>query len=88
METNVDCDVLCLYVYDRDNDFVSDIYWKNEHRLMCSSDTCTADERNRYEKSVYAIILTLYIGLGIPDIHRKLRRFTLYLVISMLADLF
>ncbi|RZC70231.1 hypothetical protein C5167_033340 [Papaver somniferum] len=28
-----------------------DIYWKNEHRLMCTSDVCTAAERDRYEKS-------------------------------------
>ena len=30
----------------------ADIYWKNEHRLMCTSDICTATERDRYEKSV------------------------------------
>ncbi|KAJ8648436.1 hypothetical protein MRB53_001459 [Persea americana] len=30
-----------------------DIYWKNEHRLMCTSDICTAAERDRYEKSIY-----------------------------------
>ncbi|RZC74874.1 hypothetical protein C5167_050356 [Papaver somniferum] len=30
-----------------------DIYWKNEHRLMCTSDVCTAAERDRYEKSIY-----------------------------------
>lgn len=30
----------------------SDIYWKNEHRLECSSEVCTATERDRYEKSV------------------------------------
>ncbi|KAL3655075.1 hypothetical protein CASFOL_000861 [Castilleja foliolosa] len=30
-----------------------DIYWKNEHRLMCSGETCTAAERDRYEKSTY-----------------------------------
>ncbi|OMO87731.1 hypothetical protein COLO4_20598 [Corchorus olitorius] len=29
------------------------IYWKNEHRLMCTSEICTAAERDRYEKSVY-----------------------------------
>jgi hypothetical protein len=29
-----------------------DIYWKNEHRLMCTSEICTADERIRFEKSV------------------------------------
>lgn len=30
----------------------ADIYWKNEHRLMCTSEICTADERIRFEKSV------------------------------------
>ncbi|XP_042963226.1 uncharacterized protein LOC122297273 isoform X2 [Carya illinoinensis] len=30
-----------------------DIYWKNEHRLMCTSEICTASERDRYEKSIY-----------------------------------
>ncbi|ERM93825.1 uncharacterized protein LOC18421719 [Amborella trichopoda] len=30
-----------------------DIYWKQEHRLMCTSETCTAAERDRYEKSIY-----------------------------------
>ncbi|KAI3979340.1 hypothetical protein MKX01_036384 [Papaver californicum] len=30
-----------------------DIYWKNEHRLMCTSDVCTAAERDRYDKSIY-----------------------------------
>ena len=29
-----------------------DIYWKQEHRLMCTGETCTASERDRYEKSV------------------------------------
>ncbi|MBA0685219.1 hypothetical protein Goari_012892 [Gossypium aridum] len=29
-----------------------DIYWKNEHRLICTSEICTAAERDRYEKSV------------------------------------
>ncbi|CAJ2641831.1 uncharacterized protein LOC123916609 [Trifolium pratense] len=29
-----------------------DIYWKAEHRLMCTSDVCTAAERDRYEKTV------------------------------------
>ncbi|WZZ61829.1 hypothetical protein YC2023_061936 [Brassica napus] len=28
-----------------------DLYWKYEHRLMCSSEVCTATERDRYEKS-------------------------------------
>ena len=30
-----------------------DIYWKNEHRMMCTSDICTAAERDRYEKAIY-----------------------------------
>ncbi|KAJ6874819.1 hypothetical protein NC652_034508 [Populus alba x Populus x berolinensis] len=30
-----------------------DIYWKNEHRLMCAGENCTASERDRYEKSIY-----------------------------------
>ncbi|CAH9061065.1 unnamed protein product [Cuscuta epithymum] len=30
-----------------------DIYWKNEHRLMCTGEVCTAAERDRYEKSIY-----------------------------------
>ena len=30
-----------------------DLYWKYEHRLMCSSEVCTATERDRYEKSIY-----------------------------------
>ncbi|XP_009356002.1 uncharacterized protein LOC103946904 [Pyrus x bretschneideri] len=30
-----------------------DIYWKNEHRLACTSETCTASDRDRYEKSLY-----------------------------------
>ncbi|XP_049345219.1 uncharacterized protein LOC125809670 [Solanum verrucosum] len=30
-----------------------DIYWKNEHRLMCTGEICTASERDRYEKSIY-----------------------------------
>ncbi|CAL9031748.1 unnamed protein product [Prunus brigantina] len=30
-----------------------DIYWKNEHRLSCTSEICTAAERDRYEKSIY-----------------------------------
>ncbi|CAI0417663.1 unnamed protein product [Linum tenue] len=29
-----------------------DIYWKNEHRLVCTSEICTATERDRYEKTV------------------------------------
>lgn len=34
-----------------------DIYWKNEHRLMCTGEVCTASERDRYEKAVFNSIL-------------------------------
>ncbi|OIW16056.1 hypothetical protein TanjilG_04591 [Lupinus angustifolius] len=30
-----------------------DLYWKNEHRLTCTSEVCTATERDHYEKSIY-----------------------------------
>ncbi|GFP83340.1 hypothetical protein PHJA_000477400 [Phtheirospermum japonicum] len=30
-----------------------DIYWKNEHRLICTGEICTAAERDRYERSIY-----------------------------------
>uniref|UniRef100_A0A7N0TGG6 Endoplasmic reticulum transmembrane protein n=1 Tax=Kalanchoe fedtschenkoi TaxID=63787 RepID=A0A7N0TGG6_KALFE len=30
-----------------------DLYWKNEHRLMCTAEVCTAAERDRYEKAIY-----------------------------------
>uniref|UniRef100_A0A7N1A2Z6 Endoplasmic reticulum transmembrane protein n=1 Tax=Kalanchoe fedtschenkoi TaxID=63787 RepID=A0A7N1A2Z6_KALFE len=29
-----------------------DLYWKKEHRLMCTAEVCTAAERDRYEKAV------------------------------------
>ncbi|XBH57172.1 hypothetical protein VPH35_078828 [Triticum aestivum] len=29
-----------------------DIYWKNEHRLICTGEMCTSEERVRFEKSV------------------------------------
>ncbi|BBH04206.1 B-cell receptor-associated 31-like protein [Prunus dulcis] len=34
---------------------VVDIYWKNEHRLSCTSEICTAAERDRYEKSTFFV---------------------------------
>ncbi|OMO72369.1 hypothetical protein CCACVL1_17838 [Corchorus capsularis] len=37
-----------------------DIYWKNEHRLMCTSEICTAAERDRYEKSAYGLSQNCY----------------------------
>ncbi|KAE9588267.1 hypothetical protein Lal_00002943 [Lupinus albus] len=30
-----------------------DLYWKNEHRLICTSEVCTDTERDRYEKAIY-----------------------------------
>ncbi|XP_041998832.1 uncharacterized protein LOC125186276 [Salvia hispanica] len=30
-----------------------DIYWKSEHRLKCSGETCTAAERSRYERAFF-----------------------------------
>ncbi|PKA65652.1 hypothetical protein AXF42_Ash013066 [Apostasia shenzhenica] len=30
-----------------------DLYWKNEHRMMCSSEICTDEERVRYERSIF-----------------------------------
>uniref|UniRef100_A0ACD5X1M6 Uncharacterized protein n=1 Tax=Avena sativa TaxID=4498 RepID=A0ACD5X1M6_AVESA len=30
-----------------------DIYWKKEHRLMCTAEVCTAEERVRFEKSIF-----------------------------------
>ncbi|CAH9109084.1 unnamed protein product [Cuscuta europaea] len=51
-----------------------DIYWKNEHRLMCAGETCTATERDRYEKSIYKsqrnAILCLAACLLYWSIHR------------------
>ncbi|XP_041998833.1 uncharacterized protein LOC121748503 isoform X2 [Salvia splendens] len=32
-----------------------DIYWKSEHRLKCSGETCTAAERSRYERAVCSL---------------------------------
>lgn len=37
-----------------------DIYWKNEHRLMCTGEICTAAERDRYEKSVISLLLSFF----------------------------
>ncbi|KAJ1686836.1 hypothetical protein LUZ63_018226 [Rhynchospora breviuscula] len=30
-----------------------DLYWKHEHRLMCTSEICTSEERTRFEKSLF-----------------------------------
>ncbi|KAL5679775.1 hypothetical protein ACJX0J_006160, partial [Zea mays] len=32
---------------------ILDLYWKKEHRLMCTSEICTAEERIRFEKSMF-----------------------------------
>lgn len=41
--------------------FSIDIYWKNEHRLMCTGESCTAAERDRYEKSVSCFISCVFL---------------------------
>ncbi|XP_065029564.1 uncharacterized protein LOC103971348 isoform X1 [Musa acuminata AAA Group] len=38
-----------------------DLHWKNEHRLMCTSDVCTIEERTRYEKSFMHCHLVMQI---------------------------
>ncbi|XP_044465292.1 uncharacterized protein LOC123195571 [Mangifera indica] len=43
----------CLFVVPFSAFQLMDLYWKNEHRLMCTSEICTAAERDRYEKSIY-----------------------------------
>ncbi len=43
----------CLFIIPFAGFQLLDLYWKNEHRLMCSGETCTAAERDRYEKSIY-----------------------------------
>ena len=43
----------------------ADIYWKNEHRLMCTSEVCTAAERDRYEKSVSMWYMMLALSSGL-----------------------
>ncbi|KMZ59639.1 hypothetical protein ZOSMA_66G00590 [Zostera marina] len=30
-----------------------DIYWKNEHRMLCTSEVCTSEERARFEKAMF-----------------------------------
>ncbi|XP_047328164.1 uncharacterized protein LOC124931683 [Impatiens glandulifera] len=43
----------CLFVIPFSAFQLLDIYWKNEHRLMCVGESCTASERDRYEKSIF-----------------------------------
>ncbi|KAJ0048848.1 hypothetical protein Pint_16862 [Pistacia integerrima] len=43
----------CLFVVPFASFQLLDLYWKNEHRLMCTSEICTAAERDRYERSIY-----------------------------------
>jgi hypothetical protein len=42
----------------------ADIYWKKEHRLMCTSEVCTADERIRFEKTVSDRYAFPCLGIG------------------------
>lgn len=44
-----------------------DIYWKNEHRLMCTGEVCTAAERDRYEKSVIIIFFFFFFSESTLD---------------------
>ncbi|KAI5055842.1 hypothetical protein GOP47_0029363 [Adiantum capillus-veneris] len=41
-----------------------DIYWKNEHRLNCSSDVCTLPERDRYERSLFKAQRNTLLAIG------------------------
>ncbi|GMH03933.1 hypothetical protein Nepgr_005772 [Nepenthes gracilis] len=43
----------CMFIVPFAGFQLLDIYWKNENRLMCTSEICTAAERDRYEKSIY-----------------------------------
>ncbi|XP_062118088.1 uncharacterized protein LOC133831709 [Humulus lupulus] len=43
----------CLFIVPFAGFQLLDIYWKQEHRLMCTSDICTATERDRFEKTTY-----------------------------------
>ncbi|KAL8153546.1 hypothetical protein V2J09_011306 [Rumex salicifolius] len=45
----------CMFVLPFAGFQLLDIYWKMEHRLVCTSDICTAAERDRFEKSVMTI---------------------------------
>ena len=41
-----------------------DLYWKNEHRLMCTSEVCTSEEMIRYEKSIYKAQRNFVLCIG------------------------
>ncbi|KAM7471061.1 hypothetical protein LguiA_009244 [Lonicera macranthoides] len=43
----------CMFVLPFAAFQLLDIYWKSEHRLMCTGEICTASERDRYEKAIY-----------------------------------
>ncbi|XP_057952691.1 uncharacterized protein LOC131146874 [Malania oleifera] len=43
----------CLFVVPFAAFQLLDIYWKNEHRMLCTSEICTAAERDRSEKAIY-----------------------------------
>ncbi|KAK2631007.1 hypothetical protein EUGRSUZ_L03565 [Eucalyptus grandis] len=50
-----------------------DIYWKSEHRLSCTSDICTAAERDRYEKAVSRIDLLPAPVLKVSEVRFRVR---------------
>lgn len=51
-----------------------DIYWKNEHRLMCTGEVCTSEERVRFEKTIFKaqrnVILCVSVFLLYWSIYR------------------
>lgn len=55
-----------------------DVYWKNEHRLKCSSDVCTVLERDRYERSVFKAQRNALLGLGACMLYWLLYRMCKY----------
>ncbi|KQK22639.1 uncharacterized protein LOC100825757 [Brachypodium distachyon] len=51
-----------------------DIYWKKEHRLMCTTEVCTAEERVHFEKAIFKaqrnVILCVSVFLLYWSIYR------------------
>ncbi|KAG0480125.1 hypothetical protein HPP92_010734 [Vanilla planifolia] len=55
-----------------------DLQWKNEHRLMCSSDLCTEEERIRYEKSIYKAQRNVILCVSVCLLYWCLQRICKY----------
>ncbi|KAG0482636.1 hypothetical protein HPP92_010720 [Vanilla planifolia] len=55
-----------------------DLHWKNEHRLMCSSDLCTEEERIRYEKSIYKAQRNVILCVSVCLLYWCLQRICKY----------